>query len=206
VPTHKRYGDASVKFDAITPPHLEGLGLANCDVPRSAQALAQPNPSAEAIWGVLSQLTDPEIPVVSLRDMGILREVRQVGDKWQVVITPTYSGCPAMGQIEDDVRQALVDNGIDAQVVTQLAPAWTTDWMTPQAHERLRAYGIAPPCATTTEQHSLRFVRNLASASVACPRCASTQTTEVSHFGSTACKALFKCLSCLEPFDHFKPH
>jgi ring-1,2-phenylacetyl-CoA epoxidase subunit PaaD len=193
-----------VKFDAITQPHLEGLGLANCDVPQSAQA--RPNTTAEAIWAVLSLLTDPEIPVVSLRDMGILRDVRRVGDQWQVVITPTYSGCPAMGQIEDDVRQALQDSGHHAEVVTQLAPAWTTDWMTPQAHDQLRAYGIAPPCATTTEQHSLRFVRNLASASVACPRCASTQTTEVSHFGSTACKALFKCLACLEPFDHFKPH
>ena len=164
--------------------------------------------TAEAIWAVLSQLTDPEIPVVSLRDMGILRDVRRVGAHWQVVITPTYSGCPAMGQIEDDVRQALLDSGHDAQVVTQLAPAWTTDWMTPQAHDRLRTYGIAPPCAsaTATHQHSLRFVRALAPTSVACPRCASTQTTEVSHFGSTACKALFKCLACLEPFDHFKPH
>jgi ring-1,2-phenylacetyl-CoA epoxidase subunit PaaD len=164
--------------------------------------------TAEAIWAVLSQLTDPEIPVVSLRDMGILRDVRRVGAHWQVVITPTYSGCPAMGQIEDDVRQALLDSGHDAQVVTQLAPAWTTDWMTPQAHDQLRAYGIAPPCAsaTSTHQHSLRFVRALAPTSVACPRCASTQTTEVSHFGSTACKALFKCLACLEPFDHFKPH
>ena len=160
--------------------------------------------TAEAIWAVLGQLTDPEIPVVSLRDMGILRDVRRVGDQWQVVITPTYSGCPAMGQIEDDVRQALQDSGHSAQVVTQLAPAWTTDWMTPQAHDQLRAYGIAPPCATA--QHSLRFVRALAPASVACPRCASTETTEVSHFGSTACKALFKCLACLEPFDHFKPH
>ena len=164
--------------------------------------------TAEAIWAVLSQLTDPEIPVVSLRDMGILRDVRRVGAHWQVVITPTYSGCPAMGQIEDDVRQALRDSGHDAQVVTQLAPAWTTDWMTPKAHDQLRAYGIAPPCAsaTATQQHSLRFVRTLAPTSVACPRCASTQTTEVSHFGSTACKALFKCLACLEPFDHFKPH
>jgi ring-1,2-phenylacetyl-CoA epoxidase subunit PaaD len=166
------------------------------------------DPMTEAIWAVLSRLTDPEIPVVSLRDMGILRDVRRVGSQWQVVITPTYSGCPAMGQIEDDVRQALRDNGHDAQVVTQLAPAWTTDWMTPQAHDQLRAYGIAPPCAsaTATDQHSLRFVRALAPTSVACPLCASTQTTEVSHFGSTACKALFKCLSCLEPFDHFKPH
>ena len=108
-------------------------------MPPASQAPAQANTTADDIWAVLSRLTDPEIPVVSLRDMGILREVRQVGDKWQVLITPTYSGCPAMGQIEDDVRQALRDNGIDAQVVTQLAPAWTTDWMTPQAHDQLRA-------------------------------------------------------------------
>ena len=102
---------------------------------------------AEAIWAVLSRLTDPEIPVVSLRDMGILRDVRRVGGEWHVVITPTYSGCPAMGQIEDDVRQALRDNGIDAQVVTQLAPAWTTDWMTPQAHDR-HAPAPQPPTST----------------------------------------------------------
>lgn len=163
---------------------------------------------ANAIWRVLAPLSDPEIPVVSLRDMGILREVRRVGSQWQVVITPTYSGCPAMDQIEDDVRRALASAGLDAQVVTQLAPAWTTDWMTPQAHAQLREYGIAPPCAVhaSDDSHTLRFVRSLAPVSVACPRCASSQTTEVSHFGSTACKALFKCLACLEPFDHFKPH
>ncbi len=163
---------------------------------------------ANAIWRVLAPLSDPEIPVVSLRDMGILREVRRVGSQWQVVITPTYSGCPAMEQIEDDVRQALASAGLDAQVVTQLAPAWTTDWMTPQAHAQLREYGIAPPCSVqaTDASHTLRFVRTLAPVSVACPRCDSTQTTKVSHFGSTACKALFKCLACLEPFDHFKPH
>ena len=161
------------------------------------------------IWRALETLTDPEIPVVSLREMGILRDVRgDASQGYEVVITPTYSGCPAMEQIHDDVLATMRQLGHKASVVTQLAPAWTTDWMTTEAHEKLRAYGIAPPCAsaTATHQHSLRFVRTLAPTSVACPRCASTQTTEVSHFGSTACKALFKCLACLEPFDHFKPH
>ena len=195
-----------MKTNATLSPKLAGLGLAECDASVAHQA--QTDATAAAIWAVLEQLTDPEIPVVSLRDMGILRDVRRDGSQWQVVITPTYSGCPAMGQIEDDVRQALLESGHNAQVVTQLAPAWTTDWMTPQAHDQLRAYGIAPPCASaaSTDQHSLRFVRAITPSSVACPRCASTQTTEVSHFGSTACKALFKCLACLEPFDHFKPH
>ena len=166
------------------------------------------DPMEQAIWQSLAPLSDPEIPVVSLRDMGILREVRQVQSEWQVVITPTYSGCPAMDQIEADVRQALQQAGLQAQVITQLAPAWTTDWMTPLAHQQLRDYGIAPPCssAANANTHTLRFVRQRATDAVACPRCDSTQTTEVSHFGSTACKALYKCLSCLEPFDHFKPH
>ena len=170
--------------------------------------MAVSDPMAQAIWQTLAPLSDPEIPVVSLRDMGILRDVRLVGTQWQVVITPTYSGCPAMDQIEADVQQALHQAGLDAQVVTQLAPAWTTDWMTPNAHQQLRDYGIAPPCtsAQDADTHTLRFVRPRAPASVACPRCESTHTTEVSHFGSTACKALYKCLACLEPFDQFKPH
>jgi ring-1,2-phenylacetyl-CoA epoxidase subunit PaaD len=198
-----------VKFDALTQPHLEGLDLAKGDVSHPAQA--QPNTTAEAIWAVLSQLTDPEIPVVSLRDMGILRDVQHVGAHWQVVITPTYSGCPAMDQIEDDVRQALRDNGIDAQVVTQLAPAWTTDWMTPQAHEQLRAYGIAPPHACASSGTGAASVVQFAARSVKpevvnCPQCGSANTTETSHFGSTACKALYRCLACMEPFDYFKPY
>ena len=167
--------------------------------------------SLAPLWAVLEPLTDPEIPVVSLRELGILRDVRRGPDGVaEVVITPTYSGCPAMGQIEDDVRQAVASAGLQARVVTQLAPAWTTDWMTPAAREKLRAYGIAPPhCGATPTGHAnvVRFAPPPGSApAIACPQCGSTRTTETSPFGSTACKALYRCLDCLEPFDYFKPY
>ncbi len=163
------------------------------------------------VWAALEVLTDPEIPVVTLRELGILRDVRATPDGVEVVITPTYSGCPAMGQIEDDVRAVLAGLGVPARVVTQLAPAWTTDWMTPAAQDKLRAYGIAPPhraCGADGETGVLRFVRGAAAATpaVACPRCGSLHTVESSRFGSTACKALYKCLDCQEPFDYFKPY
>ena len=177
---------------------------------------AKSDDAVQAAWAVLESLTDPEIPVVSLRELGILREVRRASDGLEVVITPTYSGCPAMGQIEDDVRAALQSANLQATVFTQLAPAWTTDWMTDSAREKLRAYGIAPPmesCATPAlaldaGESLLRFVRHAAAPSVAvpCPHCGSHDTLESSHFGSTACKALYKCLSCQEPFDYFKPY
>ncbi|TSE25898.1 putative 1,2-phenylacetyl-CoA epoxidase, subunit D [Tepidimonas sediminis] len=166
------------------------------------------------VRAALEALTDPEIPVVTLADMGILRDVRAAADDpalVEVVITPTYSGCPAMAQIEDDVRATLERLGVPARVVTQLAPAWTTDWMSEAARAKLRAYGIAPPgrCAgpTPAGERVLRFVpRAAGDEAVACPRCGSTHTREVSRFGSTACKALWQCLDCREPFDHFKPH
>lgn len=164
----------------------------------------------EEVWAALDMLTDPEIPVVTLRELGILRDVREGAHGLEVVITPTYNGCPAIQQIEDDVRSALAHAGIEAQVITQLAPAWTTDWMTPAAHDKLLAYGIAPPHACDTPASAassvVRFTRRVASAAVACPQCGSANTTETSHFGSTACKALYRCLDCLEPFDYFKPH
>ena len=174
-------------------------------------AEATPDASLAPLWAVLEPLTDPEIPVVSLRELGILRDVRRGPDGVaEVVITPTYSGCPAMGQIEDDVRQAVASAGLQARVVTQLAPAWTTDWMTPAAREKLRAYGIAPPhCGATPTGHAnvVRFAPPPGSApAIACPQCGSTRTTETSPFGSTACKALYRCLDCLEPFDYFKPY
>ncbi len=169
------------------------------------------DPSMASLWAVLEPLTDPEIPVVSLRELGILREVRRGPDGIaEVVITPTYSGCPAMGQIEDDVRQAVAGAGLQARVVTQLSPAWTTDWMTPAAREKLRAYGIAPPqCGATPTGHAnvIRFAPPPGSTpAIACPQCGSSRTTETSAFGSTACKALYRCLDCLEPFDYFKPY
>lgn len=170
------------------------------------------SPVAARVHAALDRVTDPEIPVVTIRELGILRDVRVAGDAVEVVITPTYSGCPAMGQIEDDIRMALQDEPVTVQVKTRLAPAWTTDWITPTARERLRAYGIAPPNTPAAAdgrvvQLHRHWSRHLAAAdAVPCPRCGSSNTTETSHFGSTACKALFKCLDCLEPFDHFKPY
>ncbi len=164
---------------------------------------------AQQAWELLEGIADPEIPVVSIRELGILREVNDLGGVLEVVITPTYSGCPAMGQIEDDVRAALADSDIEARIVTRLAPAWTTDWIAPQAREKLRTFGISPPhVAQAAAGQVVRFVRAAAGAraEVPCPHCGSAHTTETSHFSSTACKALYKCLDCLEPFDYFKPY
>ncbi len=179
-------------------------------------------PALAHIWQLLEQVPDPEIPVVSIRELGILRDVRQaINGNIEVVITPTYSGCPAMGQIEDDVKAAFKQAGLQATIVTQLAPAWTTDWMSETAKTKLREYGIAPPqCSAEGAHTSQSNTTDLVAApaiiqrarssfgiqTVPCPRCHSTNTTETSHFASTACKALYKCLNCLEPFDYFKPY
>ena len=164
--------------------------------------------TVEDVWAALADLADPEIPVVSLRELGILREVRAGADGLEVVITPTYSGCPAMGQIEDDLRSTLKNRGISARVVTRLAPAWTTDWMTDTCKEKLRADGIAPPHGTPAAGSSVvRFIAKPAQTeAVPCPHCSSANTVETSHFGSTACKALYRCQDCREPFDYFKPY
>lgn len=164
-----------------------------------------------AAWTALELLADPEIPVVSLRELGILRDIRRGTDGLEVVITPTYSGCPAMGQIADDVRATLEAHGLRGRVVTQLSPAWTTDWIPQAAKDKLRAYGIAPPqgrciSAEGGVEQVLHFVRRQATAAVTCPHCGSSRTEESSRFGSTACKALYKCLDCQEPFDYFKPY
>lgn len=159
------------------------------------------------LWQALEALTDPEIPVITLREMGILRELRRTVDGTvEVVITPTYSGCPAMEQIADDIGKTLEHEGVSGRVVTQLAPAWTTDWMTDAAREKLRVYGIAPPqCASASADEAvIRFASARPDRPVPCPLCGSSNTTETSHFGSTACKALFRCLDCMEPFDYFK--
>ena len=178
--------------------------------PQPSPAPREREPEFAPLWRALDQLTDPEIPVVTLREMGILRDLRRGADgRVEVVITPTYSGCPAMDQIADDIGAVLKGAGVEGRVVTQLAPAWTTDWMTPEAREKLRAYGIAPPrCGDASAGESvIRFAagsRPGAEHAVACPQCGSTNTTETSHFGSTACKALYRCLDCMEPFDYFK--
>ena len=177
---------------------------------------ASVRPSTDQVWQWLSVLTDPEIPVVTLKEMGILRDVQVQDDHIAVTITPTYSGCPAISQIEDDVRTTLAQHGVNARVVTQLSPAWTTDWMSESGKEKLRQYGIAPPRrlvqgkADESVQGALsvvHFISRTPTADVVpCPLCASSHTVETSHFASTACKALYKCLDCLEPFDYFKPY
>ena len=199
----------------------------------TAPTSGAPQHSALAhVWQLLESLTDPEIPVVTLRELGILRDVRSAvaqdgTELLEVIITPTYSGCPAMGQIEDDVHNLLQAHGLKGKVKTQLAPAWTTDWITTEAKEKLRAYGIAPPhsgadhdCQTLNGNSNgsgvssiIQFAARSASnpgrheqLAVACPQCNSDNTTETSHIGSTACKALYRCLDCMEPFDYFKPY
>ena len=160
-------------------------------------------------WTALESVTDPEIPVVTLREMGILRDVRLAADGHTIeaVITPTYSGCPAMEQIQDDVLAILTAQGMKAKVITQLAPAWTTDWMSEVARQKLRDYGIAPPSACQPHTQVIEFATHPDKMDVVpCPLCGSHDTTQTSHFGSTACKALYKCLHCLEPFDYFKPY
>jgi ring-1,2-phenylacetyl-CoA epoxidase subunit PaaD len=159
-----------------------------------------PNSSPE-IWNVLREVTDPEIPVLTVVDMGIVREVKQTPESIVVSITPTYSGCPAMDAISKDIVRALTEKGFrNVSVNLILSPAWTTDWITEEGKTKLEAYGIAPPQNSTAEK-SILFGEHKA---VRCPRCKSEQTVMISNFGSTACKALWKCEDCKEPFDYFK--
>lgn len=177
-------------------------------MPSGDLAMATAAPIDQA-WAVLEDLADPEIPVISLRELGILREIRSAADGLEVVITPTYSGCPAMEQIEDDIRALLAKHSIKARVVTQLSPAWTTDWMTQEGKEKLRQYGIAPPVHQASDVSVMTFMAKTSSTQaqpVPCPQCGSANTTETSRFGSTACKALYRCLDCSETFDYFKPY
>lgn len=166
------------------------------------------------LWDLLERVSDPEIPVISLIDLGVVREVRRVDQGWEVVITPTYSGCPAMTQMVDDIVAATAAAGLPVKVRTELAPAWSTDWISEAGRRKLREYGIAPPQGRaaaratgelTPAQRVLRFMPRAPEA-VPCPRCGSNETTETSHFGSTACKAMYRCLACREPFDYFKPY
>jgi ring-1,2-phenylacetyl-CoA epoxidase subunit PaaD len=155
---------------------------------------------------------DPEVPVVSIVELGIVRDVdvdRDTDtDTVRVALTPTYSGCPAMDMIADGIREAFAQSGCTVRIDTVLAPPWTTDWMAPEAKARLAAFGIAPPGAARAPRIDVRGISPLRGrkAVVACPRCGSTATTLVAQFGSTACKALYRCDACREPFDHFKPH
>ncbi len=167
-----------------------------------APTLERPvDPVVTRILEVLSVVPDPEIPAVSLAELGILRGVEKnpAGD-YQAVLTPTYSGCPATKAIQDSVRAALDENGLTRiGIRSRLSPPWTTDWITDEGRQKLRAYGISPP-ERGDGQPSLRAEH------VSCPRCNSAETEEISRFGSTPCKAMWRCLSCLEPFEHFKCH
>jgi ring-1,2-phenylacetyl-CoA epoxidase subunit PaaD len=167
--------------------------------------------SAAQVWGWLGQVTDPEIPVISIVDLGIVRDVEWQGDECVVTITPTYSGCPAMQVIAESVTEALHSHGVpNVRLVNQLSPAWTTDWMSDAGKAALKGYGIAPPAQQVIDISGLHAgVKRSALApklTVACPNCGSTHTELTSQFGSTPCKALYKCLDCREPFDYFKCH
>ena len=156
--------------------------------------------NTEDLFAIASKVTDPEIPVLTIADLGILREVQQDDDgAVHVVITPTYSGCPAMDVITEDLHRVFQEAGheqVDIRLV--LTPAWSTDWMTESGKAKLEAYGIAPP---TGRGHAGRVTLGM---SVKCPRCHSLNTRELARFGSTSCKALYTCKDCLEPFDYFK--
>jgi len=162
---------------------------------------------AELAWEVLNSVLDPEVPALSLRDLGIVRAVTEQGGALEVVLTPTYSGCPATEVITQSVVDALQAAGLGPVNVTlQRAPAWTTDWISDDGRRKLREYGIAPPGPVAAGAGvPIRLVRRAAATAVPCPRCGSTATEQLSAFGSTACKALYRCIACREPFEHFKP-
>ena len=159
--------------------------------------------TAAQAWDILGRVPDPEIPAISVTELGIVRDVQAADDGVDVVVTPTYSGCPATEAIARSIREALTAAGAaDVRVRQQLSPAWSTDWIAEDARERLRAYGIAPPGgrALAVGERPLSFI-----ARIACPRCDSADTERLSQFGSTACKALYRCRACREPFEYFKP-
>lgn len=155
------------------------------------------------IWNILEEVKDPEVPVLSVVDLGIIRSVKASKDKIDVTITPTYSGCPAMDVIKMDIRLKLIEKGFrNITIEQQLSPAWTTEWMSEEGKKKLKAFGIAPPNPKqqfcSTEIFQLEAVQ--------CPRCDSWHTELISQFGSTACKSMYRCLDCREAFDHFKCH
>lgn len=155
----------------------------------------------DEVWSWLSEVSDPEIPVLNVVELGIVRQVSIESEKLHVIITPTYSGCPAMRTIEEDISEVLIEKGVSLfEISTVLSPAWTTDWMTDVAREKLRKEGIAPPQRGSADKALLMGRLR----EVKCPRCSSIQTQMISQFGSTACKALYRCDLCLEPFDYFK--
>lgn len=167
-------------------------------------AMSSHNQLLEKARHLLESVTDPEVPVLTVNDLGIIRDVRMADDgALEVVITPTYSGCPAMGVIEVNIRAVLQEGGFEnVRVTTVLSPAWTTDWLSADGRRKLQAYGIAPPAEASLDKKALMGERR----ALVCPHCGSTDTEMISQFGSTACKSLFRCQACLEPFDYFKCH
>lgn len=158
-----------------------------------------------AFWDVVAEVLDPEVPVLSVVDLGIVRDVREEGDTVIVDVTPTYSGCPAMRVIEDDIMTALRRAGATkVRINTVFQPAWTTDWISDDARERLRAYGIAPPTGRAPVVSELIPLQRRIPV-IQCPRCGSSHTEQRSEFGSTACKAIWYCNGCTEPFEYLKP-
>lgn len=153
------------------------------------------------LWRIVETVHDPELPFLTLTDLGVIRHVRSDHDGVRIGVTPTYTGCPATEVIRESLRRALTAAGITAVTIENvLNPPWTTDWITPRGRERLQAHGIVPPAEPASSRQALFGVR----AGVPCPRCASSHTQLVSEFGTTPCKALFKCGDCLEPFEYFK--
>lgn len=156
--------------------------------------------SESIIRGYMEEVFDPEVPVLTIVDLGVLRNVEVIGDSVKITITPTYSGCPAMKRIEDDIVELLKEKGIDkVEVDLVLSPAWTTDWLSAEGRVKLKEYGIAPP--ENEVDKSVLFAEPTV---VPCPKCDSRDTKLVSQFGSTACKAHYQCNTCLEPYDYFK--
>lgn len=158
----------------------------------------------QKIWSILGRVVDPEVPVLTVLDLGIVREVKLHASEVEVIITPTYTGCPAMDMITMNIRLALAEQGYKhVKITSVLSPAWTTDWMTEAGKEKLKQYGIAPPNPKQQVCNDKLFAANEA---VQCPHCNSYHTHRISEFGSTACKALYQCDDCKEPFDYFKCH
>jgi len=156
------------------------------------------------IWLLLKTVTDPEIPVLTVTDLGIVRDVKINGASVEIIITPTYTGCPAMDMISMNIRMVLAENNYkNIRITSVLSPAWTTDWMTEEGKRKLKEYGIAPPNPRQQVCNDKLFAADEA---VQCPHCSSYHTHRISEFGSTACKALYQCDDCKEPFDYFKCH
>lgn len=178
--------------------------MVNAVVDPQLEVIARPRPliaADRAAWDLAATVVDPEVPVLTIEDLGVLRSVLTNGSSVSVSITPTYSGCPAVDAIRDDIVSVLTKGGYTGvTVAVVLAPAWTTDWMSEVGRTKLEQYGIAPPALRRTDG-----VINLG-LGIRCPNCGSLHTREQSHFGSTSCKALYVCQRCLEPFDYFKEH